>query len=206
MKFKIRNNDYEGPAEYERCQKAYFRHLKKFPKSFKTDLWKFFAWDFFHDGHIKSIVFKPDLKTVVITMDGPNIEGHDESGKFIYLSADFTCTFYNVIRFTIEDTHPAEWPPEYESRTEFIASEINTRIPKGLPGKKDDFHSLLIETCANHTIWIEIVFSHVHVNPLEPVAFAMMETDPRYFVPTWPPRPESPVQSKPNRKRKKRKS
>ncbi len=63
MNFRIRNPDGDE-AEFERCENAYRQHLQRFEKDTRTHLWKFFGWDFFHDGSIESIEVRGDLKTV----------------------------------------------------------------------------------------------------------------------------------------------
>jgi len=52
MNFRIRRLDSDEFAQYE---DAYYQHLKQFQKTSDTGLWKFFGWDFFHDGAVKAI-------------------------------------------------------------------------------------------------------------------------------------------------------
>jgi len=90
-----------------------------------------------------------------------------------------------VIRFSIEDPRPAALCDRGEEPSLFLASEINTCIPEGLPGE-GAFYSLLIETISGEqTVWIEILFSQVNVVPKEPLSFALIEADPRFEIPVY---------------------
>jgi hypothetical protein len=187
MRFQIRNLDSDS-NEYEASQVAYMSHLRPFKKTSNTDLWKFFTEDFFHDGTIESIEFKPDLHTVMIRLDCPNIRALKEDGSFNFVNVGFTCTFNNVIRFSTEDSGPAEWGDKPGGYSKFRYSEINTTIPSDLPGESDDFYSLIIECIGeSDSVWIEMVFSQVDVEPCEPAAFAIMVSSPQFIVPTFIP-------------------
>jgi len=186
MSFKIRNTDTETNEEYEACQAAYIKHLASFKKSSNSDLWKFFTWDFFHDGTINSIKFHPDLRTVAIHLNCPNIRSNEDDGKFNYVNAGFICTFKNVVHFSLKDSAPTEWRAQSGGPSTFLSSEINTAIPDNLSSGSEDFYSLIIETLGTDAqLWIELVFSQVNVVPKEPAAFAIMEKDNRFHVPTY---------------------
>jgi len=192
MSFKIRNTDCETQEEYEVCQKNYFQHLESFNKRSNTDLWEFFAWDFFHDGTIEKFELGPDLRTLSLHLDCPNIRSYDQSGSYKYVSIDFVCTFKNVIHFSISDSGPTIWSDHLGRSSTFLYSEINTAIPDGLPNDEDsdspEFYSLIIEILGeSKTIWVDLVFSQVNVLPKEPAAFAIMEADPKFHVPTYRP-------------------
>ena len=172
--------------EFEASERVYSKHLEAFKKTSNTDLWKYFANDFFHDGSIESIEFKPDLRSVLFKMDCPNIRALKENGEFEYLSINFTCTFENVVRFAIQDDSPTSWfnPPANHSTYRY--SEINTALPDHLPGEPDHFHSLIIECISGSASrWIEMVFSQVNVEPHEPAAFALMTASPQFQVPRF---------------------
>jgi len=188
MSFRIRNTDTETEEEYQATQNAYLKHLETFKKSSNQDLWKFFANDFFHDGTIESIEVLPNIRTVALHLDCPNIRSYDEKGEFKYVSVDFVCTFQNVIHFSIKDSCPTEASDYSGQPSSFLYSEINTAIPDNLPGDKDEFFSLVIETFdAQSQSWIELVFSQVDVVPKEPAAFAIMEDSQQFHVPTYHP-------------------
>ena len=184
MKFQLRKPDAESMEEFEASERVYSKHLEAFKKTSNMDLWKYFANDFFHDGSIESIEFKPDLHSVLFKLDCPNIRALKGDGEFEYLSIDFTCTFENVIRFSIEEASPTEWSNRSANRSTYRYSEINTALPDHLPGEPDDFYSLIIEcSCGSDSKWIEMVFSQVMVKPCEPAAFALMIASPRFLVP-----------------------
>jgi hypothetical protein len=183
MRFQIRNPDAESYEEFKASEAAYSKHLEPFKKTSNSHLWKYFAQDFFHDGSIKSIGFTPDLHSVVLELDCPNIRALKENGEFEYVNIGFTCTFQNVIRFSLEDPNPAEWSDQLGSCSNYLYSEINTALPDHLAGEPC-FYSLIIECISGSASrWIEVVFSQVDVEPHEPAAFALMVASPQFEVP-----------------------
>ena len=189
MNFRIRNLDSDEFAKYE---DAYHQHLKPFKKTSNTDLWKFFGWDFFHDGAIKAIRIQEDLRTVVLELDCPNIERFKANGDHEYINVGFECTFQNVTMLNIQDEAPEHAWEMKKYGTTFLDAEINTCpildsfVPEGELGS-DPHYSLLIRLLADDSIiWMEWVFSQVDVVGDEPAAFAIMESDPRFKVPTGP--------------------
>ncbi len=189
MTFHIRKVNDE--ALWEEGERAYYKHLERFSESSQGDLWKYFYWDFFHDGTVESCETKPDLKTVVVGLNCPNIKRLQADGEFEYLSADFTCTFENVVAFHIEEDPPTQVHDPGEAYAVFLNAEINTSPLLETPvasDEEDRFSSILIELMAHDSvIWMEIIFSDVSVEPQEPVAFSLMEASPEFDVPTWSP-------------------
>ncbi len=188
MNFRIRNPDSDDFTEHE---KAYYRHLEQFKKSSNTDLWKFFGWDFFHDGAIKSIEVQGDLRTVVIRLTCPNVKRFRSEADYEYVNVGFECTFRNVTSLTIQDEELGHAGGVYKYDALFLDAEINTSpILDGLAPTDEhdpDFrYSLLIRLLADDSIiWLEMIFSQVDVVADEPAAFALMEADPKFHVPTW---------------------
>ncbi len=190
MNFRIRNPD-DDEAEFERTENAYRQHLKQFKKSSNADLWKFFGWDFFHDGSIESIQIRGDLKTIVIRLTCPNIKRLKADGDYEYINVPFECTFDTVSTFTVQyETPEHEWDVR-KSDTIFLYAGINTSPILDSFGPENDLepnshYSLLIRLLADDSIiWLELVFSQVDVIADEPTAFALMESDPKFKVPTW---------------------
>ena len=190
MRFRIRNPDAET-AEYERCENVYRSHLRQCRKAFTKDLWKFFGWDFFHDGDLKSIQIHGDLKTVAMRLNCPNIKRLKSDGAWEYVNVMFVCTFQTVSTLTVQYEVPEHAWDVRKSATLFLNGEINTSPALGRLGAVDDLdpdprYSLLMRLMAdNSIIWLELVFSHSEVVAEEPVAFALMESDPQFEVPTW---------------------
>jgi len=189
MTFRIRK--LGDDTSWEEGEKAYLDHLKQFSKSSKDALWKYFCSDFFHDGTVDFCEIRPDLKTVVVGLNGPNIKHLQVDGEFEYLSADFTCTFENVVALHIEEDPPTQVHDPGEAYAVFLCAEINTSplLETSVASEQEDcFSSILIELLAHDSvIWMEIVFSYVSVEPKEPVAFSLMEASPEFDVPTWSP-------------------
>jgi len=189
MDFRIRVPDSD---DYTKHENAYCEHLKQFNKRSNTHLWKFFGWDFFHDGVVKSIEVQDDLRTVVVRLECPNIKRFKANGDYVYLNIGFACTFQNVTLLNIEDETPEHAWEMKKYHTIFLDAEINTSpILKGFPPEderdSDPHYSLLIRMLADDSIiWLELIFSQVNVVADEPAAFALMESDPKFDVPTWP--------------------
>ena len=55
MDFRIRDLSSDDASRSELADIAYREHLAAIDKSRDLDLWKYFYWDFFHDGWIRSI-------------------------------------------------------------------------------------------------------------------------------------------------------
>jgi len=190
VNFRIRNPDSDDSAEYE---KAYYRHLEQFEKSSNSHLWKFFGWDFFHDGDIGSIEVQGDLKTVVIRLNCPNVKRFEPGGDYEYVNVGFSCTFRNVSTFTIQYETSERSRDVRRGLTHFLDAEINTSpMLAGFKAPDEDdadhFYSLLMRLLAgDSTIWVELIFSQADVIADEPTAFALMEADPKFDVATWSP-------------------
>jgi len=189
MAFRIRR-DYGDEAAWQQGEQAYYRHLEQFSKSSNHDLWKFFYWDFFHDGEILSLDVGAHLKTVAMRLTCPNIERLHPDGPDEYLSIGFTCTFDNVTYFHIEEDPPTPHDVP-DSDIVLLAAEINTS-PRLETCPSDDetdrLSSILVELLAyDSRIWMEVGFSRLYVEPDEPAAFALMEASPDFHVPTWSP-------------------
>jgi hypothetical protein len=190
MNFRIRNPD-GNEVEFEKGENAYRQHLKRFEKDARTDLWKFFGRDFFHDGSIESIQIRGDLQTVVIRLNCPNIKRLKADGDYEYLNAMFECTFHTVSTFAVQYETPEHWWDVRKNVTIFLDAEINTSAVLDSFGPEDEHepdphYSLLVRLLADDSIiWLELVFAQVDVVPDEPVAFALMESDPKFKVPTW---------------------
>jgi hypothetical protein len=190
MNFRIRKPDADE-AEFEKCEKAYRQHLKRFEKDTRTYLWKYFGWDFFHDGSIESLGICGDLKTVVMRLSCPNIKRLKANGDHEYVNVMFECTFHTVSTFTVQYEIPEHSWDVRKNATQFLDAEINTSPILNSFGPEDErnpdpHYSLLIRLEADYSIiWLELVFSEVDVAADEPAAFALMESDPRFEVPTW---------------------
>lgn len=189
MKFRIRNPDTRDLTKHER---AYCEHLRQFRKNCNTDLWKFFVWDFFHDGSIKSIEMCADLKTVIVRLDCPNVKRFKSNGDYEYIDVGFTCTFEDVSIFTVRSETPESSWDVRGNPAVFLDAEINSSPALDGFDPQDDndpesHASLLMRLLAGDSaIWMELVFSQLNVIADEPTAFALMESDPRFEVPTYP--------------------
>jgi hypothetical protein len=187
MNFRIRNPDSDELTKYD----AYHQHLKQLEKTSNTDLWKFFGWDFFHDGSVESIQIQGDLKTIMIRLNCPNIKRFKSNGDYEYINVMFECTFHTVSTFTVQYETPEHSWDARKNATQFLDAEINTSPILGSFSPEDELnpdphYSLLIRLEADYSIiWLELVFAQVDVVADEPAAFALMESDPKFEVPTW---------------------
>ncbi len=192
MNFRIRKSDSDDASVVEESHKAYRLHLSRFNPHNNSDLWKFFYWDFFHDGAVGSIQVQGDLRTVVVKLDCPNIKRFKADGDYEYVSAGFTCTFRTVTTLSLQYEPPEHDWDARKNPVLFLCSEINTSPILESFESEDEYGnpephcSLLMQLLADESVvWLEMVFSQVDVVADEPAAFALMESDPRFEVPTW---------------------
>jgi hypothetical protein len=190
MNFRIRNTDVDDKS-FESFETKYRNHLKRFVGISNSDLWKYFYWDFFHDGPLEFLKFQKDLSTVIMRICCPNIKRLKADGAYEYLNFSFKCTFSEVISFNMHSEKPvSDWYSGKHSAI-YLYSEINTSpILETLDYGKDDYpavyYSLLIQFLVDNSfVWLEIVFNQVDVVADEPGAFALMESDPKYEIPTY---------------------
>ena len=192
MSFRIREIDGDT-VEHEAAEALYRKHLTQFRKTSNRDLWKFFYWDFFHDGAISQVRLSPDLLTLELDVSGPNMKRWAD-GTFTYICASFKVRFRGVRLLHIE-TEPdscadatSAWDDQALS---FRYGEINSHPSASQPqlGRSvDDLpYSLVVEFAGDRPTWLEVVFEQVDVEPEEPLAFALMESDPQFSMPTYNP-------------------
>lgn len=191
MAFRIRCTDYENEEYWKTKDKVYREHLAKFNKHNNSDLWKYFYWDFFHDGLIEKIVFWENPGDVVFHTCCPNIK-RKRGEKYEYINVDFTCTFRDVVYFHINHERSEELVYEQQSPFIYIASEINTLsdiLKKKMIVDEDgetEFYSLIIEVLGAETSFeIEIVFTQVDVVAKENTAFELMLASDNFYVPIY---------------------
>lgn len=192
MSFRIRRSDSNDASVVEESYKAYRLHLSRFKETSSNDLWKFFYWDFFHDGVVESIQVQGDLRTVVIRLGCPNIKRLKPDGQYEYVNVGFTCTFRTVTTLSIQYEPPEHSWDARKNPVFFLYSEINNSPilesfePEDEYGNPEPHYSLLMQLLADEsTIWLEMIFSQVDVVANEPAAFALMESDPKLEVPTY---------------------
>lgn len=185
MAFRIRKPNPESDQDVQAYEQAYLIHLKGFGEQFHSNLWKYFATDFFQGGVIRSLSFAPGMKSLVMQIECPNIK-RLMGNVCENVSLDFLCEFRGVISFNLYNENPSSVNTALAEASIYRRGEINTAIPGALFDKKTC--SLVIETFeADRRIWIEMVFTNLNVTPEEPVAYAILETDPRFSIPVYTP-------------------
>jgi hypothetical protein len=192
MNFRLRKPDADF-AEREECDRRYRDHLDYFSRRRGTDLWKFFYWDFFHDGSVREFAVSPDLATLTLRLVGPNIRWI-RGDTLEYLNAEFIVDFRALTSLRFERTRDGadsstrlDWLSEPLT---FRYAEINTAPevsanPNCYEEQGENLDSLMIEFCGSTSAWIEVTCAQIDVRPLEPVAFALMEADPAFRMPTF---------------------
>ena len=191
MAFRIRSGVYVDEEGYESKEKLYREHLAKFNKNNNRDLWKFFYWDFFHDGWITKIEMWEKPGDVVFHITCPNIKKKNGE-SFDFIDVDFKCIFQDVVYFHMD--HPDPEALLFKKQVlpfGFVASEINT-LTEILERKKivdedesNEFYSLVLELEADHPFELELVFSEVDVKAAEKTAFQLMLASDHFFVPIY---------------------
>ncbi|HEY6873935.1 MAG TPA: hypothetical protein VI298_14515 [Geobacteraceae bacterium] len=169
---------------------AYRTHLRKYDKKNDTALWRYFYWDFFHDGVIENIKFSPDLSEASFEIWCPNIKRYVTEQDYEYVNAKFICTFQSLKWFVLESD-------EDESATSggkayFLSSEINTlddQMKKySVPEDEYEMSSLIIELDSGY---MSLVFWSMRVEAVEPLAFSLMLSDKQHEVPIFMKEDES---------------
>jgi hypothetical protein len=153
MTFRIRKED--DSDQWAEGEKAYYKHLDQFPKTSDRALWKYFYWDFFHDGCVESLVAGRNLKAVLMRLECPNIKRLHADGQFAYVGADFTCTFKNIVHLRVEEDPPTQWYDAQDSYAVFHAAEINTSPQLEAFTDADEmerFSSMIIQLRAHDTL------------------------------------------------------
>ena len=180
MSFRFRKPQINSREKYNRAQEIYFSHLGSFQNGPGTDLWKFFGWDFFHDGKITSFKFNPDLSQLQMQIMGCNFRTFDDSGDYKYEEPlDFICSFTDVLAFSIEQESSENFGGKKNRCPNYLYSEINTAIPKPLP-KNSQYSSIIIQALGHDDyIWIKIVFKELKVLPKDLARFEQLQSNPK---------------------------
>lgn len=194
MSFRIIKTERDSAEDGEtipESYKVYRKHMKKYLDTACSDLLKFFYWDFFHDGWIDYITIQKDFKTVEMKITCPNIQRQKDDGEWEYINVPFICTFGCVAQMDYKCDPPEDYCHARMNSIEYIHGELNTSPLLNTYYIDDDDesplrYSLLMELRADDsTIWLESVFFQVDVEACEPTAFALMEVDPKFKVPTF---------------------
>jgi hypothetical protein len=179
MGFRIRS---------ESSNNAYLNHLEKYDKSNHTDLWRFFYWDFFHDGIINEISFQNGADEVIIDITCPNIKRKTGINDFEYVNVDFHCEFSDVVYLNFEKHKEKEENENDDSGAlSFLSSEINSLSER--IGDAEEYQSLIIEVMHSNgpgnSSYVEIVFRDVIVEAIESTAFELMLASRDFEVPIY---------------------
>ncbi len=194
MSFRIIETKWDSAEDGERIEesyKAYREHMAKYLDTPNTELLKFFYWDFFHDGWIDYIKMQDDFKNVEMKITCPNVKRVKDDGEWEYINVPFICTFKSVSKFDFNYDPPEDYCHARKNPIEFIRGELNTSPLLDTYFIDDDDesplrYSLLMELMADDcTLWLELVFYQVNVEACEPAAFALMEVDSKFEVPTF---------------------
>lgn len=199
MKFRFRDPDppEERFKAAEESEKAYQAHLtERKPSLIRSDLWRFFGWDFFHDGIIERIGLAKDFRDLEARIVCPNIEARQADGDFDYLNVGFTCRFQGVVFFQMdsddEDLSEADLSIQDLQYQYAEADTLTERMKEAqlrwrgsgedeAEDEKPEFHSLIIMT--DQAISISLVFQSLMVEPDEPIAFELMLRSGDFKVP-----------------------
>jgi hypothetical protein len=183
MDFRIRK-DADSP-DYGDGERSYKVHLQKIRRNLPPDLWRYFSVDFFHDGLIEDI----RLSSVTeMTLWCPNIKLAAEPEKHSYLNGLFRCEFEDVVfvqycKSADTSTNAADVRTTQKicfGYAEIDSLEETIRQSADIRGRQ--YHSLIIQLRPFGTD-LSLVFANLRVRALEPLAFSVICSDPRYHVP-----------------------
>lgn len=190
MGFRLRDVETDDLDVLHAADSRYREHLSRFNTRSNSSLWKYFYWDFFHDGWLTRFSVGDDLRTVTLSIVCPNIKRFDDTGAFKYVNATFDCEFRHVVELTMNVDPPGAVDEDLSCAT-LMYAEINTSpmVASLSAADPDDlqWYSLMFEfDLGGPTQWLEVVFRDISIVPQEPVAFALMEADPRFETGTYP--------------------
>lgn len=182
MGFVIRSDD---PEIFNEQEKLYRIHLEKFDKSNLNHLWRYFYYDFFHDGEIKEIKFKNGACNVSFLISSPNIERR-RGMRSEHIVIDFRCTFLDVVYFNFENRNRNN---NLKDTFTYLSSEINT-IDEYVNIKKEKnhegFNTLIIEVLnGKESSFIKIAFQDIFVEAVENTAYELMLTSDAFNIPIF---------------------
>lgn len=182
MGFKFKTNK---SGNFEAQEEAYYDHLSKYDMKSHRDLWRYFYYDFFHDGVIEEIILKKGTSELIFKLNCPNIK-RKGGNDFEYINVDFECIFKDVVYLNL-DNNDSEY--FQEGNLTFLYSEINTLNDLMKLKKKDlkeDFQSLVIELLGNQSsFFIEIIFEDIFVKAVENTAYQLMLSSDKFEVPMF---------------------
>ncbi|PKQ38691.1 MAG: hypothetical protein CVT59_00975 [Actinobacteria bacterium HGW-Actinobacteria-1] len=190
MGFRLRDVETDDLEVVHAADARYREHLRRFDTESNGTLWKYFYWDFFHDGWLTRFSVGDDLRTVELSIVCPNIERFDDTGAYECVDAAFDVELRHVVELAMSVDPPGAVDEELCCAT-LLYTEINTSpLAASLSAADPDgvqWCSLMIEfDLGGPTLWLEAVFRDVSVVPQEPVAFSAMEADPRFKIGTYP--------------------
>jgi hypothetical protein len=167
--------------------KPYHEHLRGLVLDRSSDLWRFFADGFFHDGGVTNLRVDDAMHELWFSVDCPNIR-HRIGSDFEYVNASFECAFFGIAHLSINARRFDELNDPLsprESSVTFDRSEIDTletelREAKASFGR--EFHSLVIETMPC-TRFLQLVFESVAVLADDKARFDEFCKSPDYLVP-----------------------
>ena len=178
LAFHRRPLDPDAPDFFERST-AYFDSIDSFDHEEQSDLYRYFGWDPFHDGPIERLRLSNDAQSLSFRVMHPYIRHQRDESTYAW----FRCVFRGVSWFhmTAERVDRYNDPLAAAGQRpvegiEFNVSEINTleeQIARARRLWRRPAYSLVIDTFPSHRR-LGIVFQHVSVEPLEPVAWELM--------------------------------
>ena len=186
----------DDTVDFQRKMTAYDAFLAARRASIPPNLWRYFRYDFFHDGVILAVTPDATCRRLNLTIDCPNVEytrspaelpapgaKRGYASDFEFVNVAFEIQLFDVYRWAV--LQGSEKLSRNREGPQFLSAEIDTEdalIAEATQATDDEeeHHSLIIEADLYDMV---VIFQSIGVQPLEPVATELMMRDPRYRFP-----------------------
>jgi hypothetical protein len=189
LDYKIRK-EVDDDTEFKKNLADYFKFINKFNHQTNPDLYKYFVYDFFHDGEISDLTFSDAFRTLTFKIVCPNLKIGD-ADNYKYVDASFQCRLGGIAWFHMDTNRINKYNDPLDERSdwiEFYSSEINTLTEQiafyNKKYKDRRFYSLIIHTRPSDRTF-GLIFEYINVMPEEPIALELLLKDYGHLQPLY---------------------
>jgi hypothetical protein len=148
--------------------KKYYAFLKRIRNKIDDDLYKYFKEDYFHDGNMLDYKYDNALRKLSFIINCPN---YIETRTGAYFNVFYNIIFYGVKKIILD--YNSDSVEKKSGNIIFRFSEIMTLVGKQTEYKNDE--SIIVEFLdGDRCGFLNVIFSYVNVDPVEPLAYKML--------------------------------